>query len=82
MTSKDTSRGKGLPNPPPERLNRVTRRLEDATRRFLNRLDHRIETTRDMLDFQNWERQMIDELTALRAHYNRIHLNRRRKSDA
>ncbi len=75
-------RRKALRNPPPERLNRVTRRLEDATRKFLNYLRYCMcARTKDMLDYHDWASEISDELCALCAHYNTIDYNRRKKGE-
>lgn len=79
-TSKAVERRKALPNPPPRNLNRVTRKLEDATRRFLNYLSYCMcARTRNMLEYQDWKYETSDELCALCAHYNTINYNRKRK---
>ena len=76
----DTSikRRKALRNPPSERLNHVTRRLENATRKFLNHLSYCMcARTRNMLEYHDWAFEMSDELSALCAHYNTIAYNRK-----
>lgn len=76
-------RRKALRNPPPERLNHVTRGLENATRKFLNYLRYCMcARTKDMLDYHDWASEISDELCALCAHYNTINYNRRKKGGA
>lgn len=69
-------RRRALPNPP--RALRMTQKLEDATRNFLNYLsDCMTLRSRDMVQFQDWASEISDELSALRAHYNLIHYRRK-----
>jgi hypothetical protein len=65
-----------LPNPP--KTIRMTHKLEDATRNFLNYLNYCISAkSGTMNEFKSWEFAIGDELCALRAHYNLIHERRK-----
>ena len=69
-------RRRALPNPP--RTLRMTRKLEDATRNFLNYLSYCIAArSGDMVKFHDWAFEIGDELCALCAHYNLIHDRRK-----
>lgn len=71
---------KALPNPPPKRLNRVTRKLEDATRKFLNHLSYcKSARSGNFFECKDWMYEISDELCALCAHYNTINDNRKHK---
>lgn len=71
---------KSLQNPPPRKLNHVTRKLEDATRRFLNYLAYcKSARSGNFFECKDWMNEMSDQMCALCASYNTIFDNRKAK---
>lgn len=58
-----------LKNPPPKRV-RLTKRLGYEALKLLKYIDFRMTMTRDMLDFQDWKRQVSDDMCAVLANLN------------
>lgn len=58
-----------LRNPPPKRV-KLTKRLGYEALKLLRYIDFRMTMTRDMLDFEDWKRQVSDDMNAVLANMN------------
>ena len=59
-----------LRNPPPKRV-KLTKKLGYEALKLLRYIDFRMTMTRDMLDFQDWKRQVSGDMCAVLANMNR-----------
>ena len=59
-----------LRNPPPKRV-KLTKKLGYEALKLLRYIDFRMTMTTSMLDFQDWKRQVSDDMCAVLANMNR-----------